>query len=344
MLIEKGGIPLKTFQALVVEKQQNEVHAALKQLALDDLSAGDVLIEVHYSCVNYKDALATKAGTGVIRHYPRVLGIDLSGVVLSSSSGQFKPGDKVLVTGHDLGVTHDGGFSPFARVPSEWIVPLPEGLSLKEAMVIGTAGFTAAQSIHALQKSGLTPEQGPVLVRGATGGVGSMAIAILHQLGYTVEAVSRKKDSASAYLTALGADTVSTPEDIRLEKFKPLAARKWAAVVDPVGGKDLPHVFAQVAYHGAVALSGNAGGISFESTVLPFILRGIKLLGINSVDVPDDQRQTIWEQLSTDWKPARLTEMIDHEVTLAELPTAFEKILNGHMKGRTLVKVKTDSH
>ena len=331
---------MQNFKSLIVDSKDSEVYTELRSIGIDDLSQGDVVIEVHYSCVNYKDALASKAGTGVIRNYPMVLGIDLSGVVVSSESSDFNPGDEVLVTGYNLGVNHSGGFSEYARVPSEWVVPLPEGLSLKEAMIIGTAGFTAAQSVYYLEESGMFPEKGPVLVQGATGGVGSFAIAILRNLNYTIEAVSRKKETSTAYLTGLGADTILHPDEVRLDPLKPLAKQRWSGVVDPVGGEQLPHLFAQIKSFGAIALSGNAGGIKFDSTVLPFILRGLRLIGVDSVNCPLDLRRHLWELLSSEWKPGDLEQLIDQEVTLLELPSAFEKILAGKMTGRTLVKVK----
>ncbi|MBM6614593.1 YhdH/YhfP family quinone oxidoreductase [Desemzia sp. RIT804] len=328
------------FQSLFVNSVNGEVQTKLRSIGVDDLPEGEVLIEVHYSCVNYKDALASKTGTGVIRNYPMVLGIDLSGVVVSSDSEDFQVGDKVIVTSYKLGVGHYGGYSEYARVPSEWVVPLPEGLSLKEAMIIGTAGFTAAQSIYYLEESGAKPDKGDILVQGATGGVGSFAVSILAKLNYTVATVSRKKEQAADYLTRLGAQQILHPDEIRLEPAKPLAKQRWAGVVDPVGGEQLPHLFAQVKSFGAVALSGNAGGNHFESTVLPFILRGIRLIGVDSVNCPLPLRLKLWHLLASEWKPTTLTDMVDQEIDLAGLPEAFEKILAGKMTGRTLVVIK----
>ncbi|MGX7417891.1 acrylyl-CoA reductase family protein [Carnobacterium gallinarum] len=331
-----------TFKALVARLEDEEVHATFEELAINDLPQGDVLIEVYYSSVNYKDALAVKAGSGVVRNYPMIPGIDLSGIVQESSNSDFKVGDEVLVTGYKLGTGHFGGFSEFARVPAEWVVHLPAGLSLKEAMIIGTAGFTAALSVHQLEVNGLNPENpGEVLVLGATGGVGSMAIAQLQALGYQqIAAVSRKAQKEASFLTKLGATSILTLEEVQLEKKRPLAKQRWQAVIDPIGGALVPELLAQVDYNGGLALSGNANGVKFDATVFPFILRGIKLLGIDSVDCPMELRQNLWNHLATTMKPHYLSEMVDNEISLTDLPTAFSKILNGEMRGRTVVKVK----
>jgi len=332
---------MEPFKALMAEVVNNKVETTIKMIRLDDLPAGDVLIEVHYSSVNFKDGLAaTNAQSGVIRHYPLVLGIDLSGVVVDSASPKFSRGDEVIVTGYGLGINHYGGFSQYARVPGDWVVPLPAGLTLREAMIIGTAGYTAAESVDALERQGLKPSSGDVLVMGATGGVGGMAIAMLHKRGYSVAAASRKKAEYSSYLLGLGASLVLHPDEVALGKKSPLAKQRWAAVVDPVGGAMVPELLAQVQYGGSIALSGNAGGAAFEATVLPFILRGIKLLGIDSVNHPFEERLQLWQRIATDIKPEQLEELIDQEVSLENLPDAFEKIMAGQMRGRTLVRIK----
>jgi putative YhdH/YhfP family quinone oxidoreductase len=270
-----------------------------------------------------------------------ILGIDLSGVVVESLDPTFQAGDKVIVTGYGLGVSHFGGFSQYARVPAAWVVPLPEGLSLREAMIFGTAGYTAAESVDALEKQGIQPQMGNVLVTGASGGVGGMAIAMLKRLGYTVEAVSRKKADCTDYLKkGLGAEAVLHPDEVALEKKRPLAQQRWAAIVDPVGGPMLPDLLAQLHYGGCMALSGNAGGIAFEATVLPFILRGVKLVGIDSVSHPYAERIKLWGRMASDLKPENLDLLVEQEITLEDLPVAFEKIMEGKMHGRTLVKVK----
>lgn len=332
---------MESFKALMADVVNEEVETAIKLIQKEDLPTGDVLIEVHYSSVNFKDGLAaTNAKSGVIRNYPLVLGIDLSGVVVESDSPKFSRGDEVIVTGYGLGVSHFGGYSQYARVPGDWVVPLPDGLTLKEAMIIGTAGYTAAESVAALEKQGLTPAAGEVLVMGATGGVGGMAVAMLHKLGYSVAAASRKKAEYSSYLTDLGAASVLHPDEVALEKKRPLAKQRWAAVIDPVGGAMLPELLAQVQYGGSIALCGNAGGVKFEATVLPFILRGINLLGIDSVNQSFEERLQLWQRMATDMKPEQLEELIDQEVALENLPAAFEKIMAGKMRGRTLVRVK----
>ncbi|MGB3159626.1 MAG: oxidoreductase [Carnobacterium sp.] len=331
---------MKTFPAFIAKEENGTIVSTIQQITKEDLPPGDVLIEVHYSGVNYKDALAAKMGGGVVSQYPLTLGIDLSGIVVESAVSEFKTGDPVIVTSYKLGVAHDGGYSQYARVPSEWVVPLPDGLSLKEAMIIGTAGFTAAQSIHALESAGLHLGQETVLVTGATGGVGSMAISMLANLGYNVEAVSRKKEQSENYLQKLGATTVLSIEDVQLPKAKPLAKPRWSAIIDPVGGPQLAPLLAQLHYNGAIALSGNAGGLKFEATVLPFILRGTKLIGIDSVECPIELRKNLWQRLATDMKPTHLEDMVDQQINLTDLPLAFSKILAGKMTGRTLVKIK----
>lgn len=327
------------FNALQVDLVDSQATATVEKLTFADLPEGDILIEVHYSSVNYKDALAFQTKGGVVRTYPMIPGIDLSGIVKESTNPTFKVGDPVLVTGYKLGIQHFGGYSQFARVPSEWVVPLPAGLSLREAMIIGTAGFTAALSIHQLELNGLTPSGGDILVVGATGGVGSMAIAQLKALGYSSITAGTRKQTESDFLFSIGASQVSPLSEIQLDPKKPLAKQRWQGVVDPVGGDLLPDLFAQINYNGALALSGNAGGINFSASVFPFILRGVKLLGIDSVDCPFQLRQELWSKLATTMKPANLEGMLDNEISLTELPLALEKILAGKMRGRTLVKL-----
>ena len=332
---------MEEFKALWAENIDAKVETTVRTFNEEDLPDGEVLIEVHYSSVNYKDGLAgTNPKSGVIRNYPMILGIDLSGVVVESLDPAFRAGDKVVVTGYGLGVSHFGGFSQYARVPAAWVVPLPEGLSLKEAMIIGTAGYTAAESVDALVQQGIQSQTGNVLVTGASGGVGGMAIAMLKRLGYTVEAVSRKKADCSDYLKQLGAEAVLHPDEVAMEKKRPLAQQRWAAIVDPVGGPMLPDLLAQLHYGGCLALSGNAGGIAFEATVLPFILRGVKLVGIDSVNHPYAERIKLWERMASGLKPENLELLVEQEITLEDLPAAFGKIMDGKMHGRTLVKVK----
>lgn len=330
---------MESFKALVVDKLNNETKLSIQDLTLNDLPDGDVVIDVHYSSVNYKDGLATVPNGGVVRNYPFVPGIDLAGIVRDSQDPRYKPGDEVIITGYDLGVNHFGGYSEVARVPGDWIVPLPNGLTLKEAMAIGTAGFTAALSIHRLEENGLTSEKGPVLVTGATGGVGSSAVSMLSKLGYKVTASSRKANEQD-YLLQIGASEIITPEELTNPKNRPLLKQRWAACVDPVAGSYLPVILASIQYGGSVAVSGLTGGNNFTSTVFPFILRGVNLLGIDSVFCPMETRLAIWERLAGEMKPNQLLESIVNEVTLEQLPEICKKILNGEMKGRTIVTLK----
>lgn len=330
---------MEKFRVLFVDQDGEETKTMVKTITTGDLPDGDVLIEVHYSSVNYKDGLAVIPNGGVVRAYPMVPGIDLAGVVLESEDARFQKGDEVLITGYDLGVSHYGGYSEVARVPGDWIVPLPEGLTLKEAMAIGTAGFTAALSIYELERKGMKRENGAVLVTGATGGVGSLAVSMLKKLGYTVTASTRKTDMHD-YVKKLGAEEVISPEDLTNPKNKALLKQRWQAAVDPVAGDYLPVILASIKYGGSVAVSGLTGGNKFTSTVFPFILRGVSLLGIDSVFCPMETRRKIWERLAGDMKPEHLLDSIAREVTLDELPDVFREILGGKMKGRAIVKLK----
>ncbi|TMU87036.1 acryloyl-CoA reductase [Bacillus sp. BHET2] len=326
------------FNALVVNKKEDDFSVKIKELSVDDLPAGDVTIEVHYSSVNYKDGLASIPNGNIVKSYPFVPGIDLAGIVASSNDSRYKEGDKVIVTSYELGVSHFGGYSEYARVPGDWVIPLPEQLTLKESMTFGTAGFTAALSIHQLEENGLTPENGPVLVTGATGGVGSMAVSMLAKRNYHVIA-STGKESEYDFLKKLGATEVISREDVTPEKIRPIGKQKWAAAIDPVGGKTLASVLSNTKYGGAVAVSGLTGGVDVPTTVFPFILRGIDLLGIDSVYCPKELRVKLWERMATDLKPEGLTD-IEQEVSLEELPQTLADILAGKTKGRTVANIR----
>jgi acrylyl-CoA reductase (NADPH) len=328
----------KSFKALMVNKTDEDFTVHIKDLTLDDLPEGDVLIKVAYSSVNYKDGLASIPNGKIVRSYPFIPGIDLAGVVVDSQDPRFKEGDEVIATSYEIGVSHYGGFSEYARIPADWIVPLPEGLSLKEAMVYGTAGFTAALSVHRLEENGLTPQKGKVLVTGATGGVGSMAVSILVKRGYDVVASTGKKAEHS-FLKELGAKEVLTRDEVTEEKIKTLDKQLWAGAVDPVGGKTLASILSKTAYNGSVAVSGLTGGTDVPTTVFPFILRGINLLGIDSVYCPMETRKTIWKRMATDFKPDRLEMIINKEVSLEELPGSLSSILQGEARGRTIVRL-----
>ncbi|MGE7120986.1 NADPH:quinone oxidoreductase family protein [Peribacillus sp. NPDC046944] len=326
------------FDALFVNKQEDDFSLTIQQLSLSDLPEGEVLIRVHYSGVNYKDSLATIPNGNIVGRYPIVPGIDLAGVVVSSKDSRFKEGDEVIATSYEIGVSHFGGYSEFARIPAEWVVPLPEGLTLKEAMVIGTAGFTAALSIMRLEENGLKQEDGNVLVTGATGGVGSFAVSILSKLGYSVEASTGKK-SEHAYIKELGATKILSREDVYDGTLRPLGKQKWIGAVDPVGGETLASVLSQVKYGGSVAVSGLTGGTNLPSTVFPFILRGVSLLGIDSVNCPMDTRLKVWKRLATDFKLDHVEQLIQQEISLQELPDVLPTLLKGQAKGRTIVKL-----
>lgn len=325
-----------TFSALVVEETGSDVKVSVKQLREADLPEGDVLIEVKYSSVNYKDGLASIKDGKIVRTYPFVPGIDLAGVVISSNSNRFQEGDEVIVTGYELGVSHYGGFSEYARVPADWIVRKPENLTLKEAMAYGTAGFTAALSIYKLESSGVSPKKGPVLVAGATGGVGSLAVAMLAKKGYEVVASTGKQDEYD-YLRELGAKEIISRESLQPEKIRPLDKQKWAAAVDPVGGEILAYILSSIEYGGSVATCGNTAGVKVPTNVFPFILRGVNLLGVDSVYCPQPLRQKLWEHMANDWKPGILVSSISSEITLDHLPSVLEKVVKGASKGRHIV-------
>ncbi len=327
-----------SFRAYVVNKTDEGFTSGLRELTQADLPAGEVLIKVAYSSVNYKDGLASIPNGRVVRSYPLVPGIDMAGVVVESSDSHFKPGDEVLATSFDLGVSHSGGFSEYARVKAAWVVPLPKGLTLQEAMALGTAGFTAALAIHQLEKMGLKPQNGPVLVTGATGGVGSIAISICKTLSYTV-AASTGKESEHAYLKDLGADTILSRQETSAESNRPLEKELWAGSVDAVGGSTLAYLLRTTKAGGSVASCGNTGGPNVSTTVFPFILRGVNLLGIDSAYCPMELRRKIWNHLASDYKPKSLLTTIAHEVPLDELPQALATILKGGVRGRTIVRI-----
>ncbi|SHN23208.1 NADPH:quinone oxidoreductase family protein [Gracilibacillus kekensis] len=327
-----------TFKALVVNKQNEEFSVEINELNFGDLQEGEVLIRVHYSGVNYKDSLAAHPDGKIIREYPAVPGIDLAGVVVSSDDPQFKEGDEVIATSYEIGVSHFGGYSEYARMPGKWIVPLPEGLSLKEAMIIGTAGFTAALSVQRLEENNLTPENGKVLVTGATGGVGSFAVSILASRGYQVEA-STGKESEHDYLRRLGADTIISRDEVYDGEIKVIRKPKWAGAVDPVGGEPLASLLTQIQYGGSAAISGLTAGTELPTSVIPFILRNINLLGIDSVNCPMETRVKTWQRLASDIKPANMEEFIAEEVSLEQLPNVLPKLLKGQVSGRMIVKL-----
>ncbi|WP_281659361.1 acryloyl-CoA reductase [Halobacillus sp. Cin3] len=325
------------FKAFVVNKTEDDFTADIQSLTLNDLPEGDVTIQVHYSSVNYKDGLASTPNGKIVQSYPFVPGIDLAGTVVSSADSRYEEGQKVIVTSYELGVSHYGGYSEYARVPGDWIIPLPENLSLQEAMIFGTAGFTAALSVHKLEEAGVKPDDGSILVSGATGGVGSMAVAMLKKRGYHVTA-STGKASEHDYLKHLGAEDIIPREELSPEKVRALSKQRWAGAVDPVGGKTLATILSETKYGGAVAVSGLTAGTSVPTTVFPFILRSVNLLGIDSVYCPIETRKTIWNRIADDLKPEGLDEM-KNEITFDQLPQTLSDILEGKTRGRTIVKV-----
>jgi len=324
------------FSAFRVFEEDGRISGRLTQISLDDLSAGALVIKAAFSSVNYKDALAATGAGKIMRRFPLVGGIDVAGTVESSADARFKAGDPVIVTGYDLGVSHDGGYSVYVRVPAEWVVPLPPGLSLFDAMAIGTAGFTAALSVVDMERNGLAPGNGPVIVTGATGGVGSIAVQCLAARGYEVTALTGKPQEEN-YLRLLGAAHVLARGTLQMGT-RPLEKATWAGAVDPVGGATLAWLTRTMMQNGCIGSSGLTGGTELQTTVLPFILRGVKLLGIDSVLCPMPVRLDVWRRLATDLKPARLTESA-HEISLEELPSAFEALLKGEARGRYVVKI-----
>ena len=326
----------ETFRAYVVNRDGDRFERGLRSLVLADLPEGDVEIRVEWSSVNYKDGLAATADGKVARAYPLVPGIDLAGTVIRSGHPAFRPGAQVIAHGYDLGVSRHGGFAEMARVPSEWIVPLPPGLSLREAMALGTAGFTAALSVVELEARGLDPSGGPVLVTGATGGVGSTAVSVLAELGYEVWA-STGKDDERAWLETLGAVGFLARDEVTAEG-RPLEPERWAGAVDAVGAATLPYILRTLRRGGAVAACGNASGPALVTTVFPFILRGAAILGIDSAYLPMARRRRVWERLATDLRPRSLAERVT-EVTLETLEPALDAIRAGEARGRWVVRI-----
>lgn len=326
------------FRALVVEKTADKRFLrTIRERSLADLPEGDLLVRVHYSSLNYKDALSATGHPGVTRHFPHTPGIDAVGEVVSCDSGAFLAGDRVIVTSYDLGMETDGGFGQYIRVPSSWAVWLPENLTFRESMALGTAGLTAALSVLRLQRAGVHPEDGEILVTGATGGVGSMAVAILSRAGYRVVA-STGKSGYEEFLTALGAARVISRDEVTAFAEKPLLAEKWVGAVDVVGGATLAAVLKSTRYGGTVTCCGLVGSTELNMNVYPFILRGVSLLGVDSVQCPYDIRQELWQRLASEWKPAHLERMI-RECTLAGLEQEIAAILRGGITGRVVVNL-----
>ena len=327
------------FDALMVNKDEDtgKTHAEVTQIDLDRLPEGDVTVAVEYSTVNYKDGLCIGPGGGLVRKYPHIPGIDFAGTVEATDDDRYKPGDKVVLTGWRVGEAHWGGYAQKARVKADWLVPLPEGLDTRQAMAVGTAGFTAMLSVMALEDHGLVPGNGPVLVTGAAGGVGSVGVAILAALGHEVAGVTGRPDTAD-YLKSLGATQIVAREELNETVKRPLESETWAGCIDAVGGEMLARVLGQMKYGGSVAAVGLAGGAGLPATVIPFLLRGVNLLGIDSVMQPYDNRLRAWQRIGKDLPLSKLEDMVV-PATLSDLPKLGADILNGQVRGRVVVDV-----
>ena len=327
-----------SFNALVVEKNdEGKTSASVQQIELSQLPEGNVTVAVDYSTVNYKDGLCIGPGGGLVRNYPHIPGIDMAGVVEASDDPRYKAGDRVVLTGWRYGEVHWGGYSQKTRVNADWLVPLPDGISTKQAMAVGTAGITAMFSVIALEAQGMKPADGPVLVTGAAGGVGSVATAILTNLGYEVAGVTGRPETAD-YLKSLGATQIVAREEINETVKRPLDAETWAGCIDAVGGDMLARVLGQMKYGASVAAVGLAGGAGLPATVIPFLLRGVNLLGIDSVMQPYDNRVAAWKRIATDLPFEKLESMVV-DATLSDLPALGRDILKGQIKGRVVVDV-----
>lgn len=329
-------IYMRTFKALVVEElSDGKFERSIQDWDINNLPANDVLIKVEYSSLNYKDALSATGNKGVTKHYPHIPGIDAAGVVAESDDPRFKEGDKVIVTGYDMGQNTFGGFSQFIRIPADWIVPLPENLSLRESMIFGTAGFTAAIGVHHLRHNDINPDRGKVLVTGATGGVGTLAVGILAKLGYDITAATGKMDQ-KLFLQQLGATSVIHRSEVQDESSRPLLSSRWAGAIDTVGGIMLDTALRQTQHNGTVTCCGNVLGHELHTNVYPFILRGVHLAGMDSGNCLMELRKQLWQNLASGWKPKDLQELAK-ECSLSDLNTEIDRILEGKQVGRILV-------
>lgn len=328
---------MDTFRAYRIHSENGGIVARFEDLTLDDLLPGEVVIRVSHSGINYKDALAATGAGKILRRYPLVGGIDLAGVVESSSDARYRPGDAVLVTGSALSETHDGGYAQLARVRGDWVIPLPAGLTAFEAMALGTAGFTAALAIHRMEQMGQSPAGGPIVVTGASGGVGSVAVDMLATRGYRVIAVSGKP-GAVAYLKQLGASEVLARQQIDFGT-RPLETARFGGAIDNLGGEMLTWLTRTVDFWGNIASIGLAMGPQLHSTVMPFILRGVSLIGINSSATPREWRLAVWQRIGSDLRPRHLDAIVTRTIEFADLPQAFPAYLEGTVTGRTVVRI-----
>jgi NADPH2:quinone reductase len=326
-----------SFSAYRIHQQDGRISAGFEQLALDDLTEGDVVIKASYSGVNYKDALAATGKGKILRRFPLNGGIDVAGEVVSSADRRYQTGDKVLITGCGLGEEYDGGYAEYVRAHGDWVIPLPSGITEQSAMALGTAGFTAALAIHRMEENGQRPDGGAIVVTGASGGVGSLAANLLAGRGYDVVAVTGKEE-AREYLTGLGAKTILLRQDIDYGQ-RPLEKARWAGAIDNAGGDMLAWLTRTVDWWGNIASIGLAGGHELNTTVMPFILRGVSLLGINSVATPRALRLKVWERIATDLKPAKLDAIVTDTVSFERLPEILQTLLDNRHTGRTVVKI-----
>jgi NADPH2:quinone reductase len=329
---------MNTFKAFRIHQAGKGVEARLEDLSLDDLGPGEVVIRGHWSSINYKDALAATGKGRILRRFPLVGGIDVAGEVASSEDPRFKPGDAVLVTGCGLSEEHDGGYAEYSRVRGDWVIPVPDGLDTRAAMQLGTAGFTAGLAIHRLEHNGLAPDKGPVIVTGATGGVGSLALDMLAGRGYAVTALTGKAESAD-YLRQLGAAEVLVRGEFEMGT-RPLEKATWAGAVDNLGGETLAWLTRTMDWWGSIASIGLAQSHELHTTVMPFILRGANILGVNSVATPRDLRLQVWARLASDLKPRHLQQIADNVVPLTDVADAFDAYIDGAVRGRTLVDLR----
>lgn len=327
---------MSSFRAFRITNTGGKTGGSIVEATLDELTPGDVLIKAEYSSVNYKDALAATGAGKILRRFPLIGGIDVAGTVASSTDSRWREGDRVLVTGYDLGVSQDGGYAGYVRVPADWVVRIPDGLTSRDAMVLGTAGFTAGLAIVRLERNGLAPGQGTIAVTGATGGVGSVAIAALSRLGYDVTAITGK-DDAHDYVRSLGARDVVSRTTLAMGT-RPLETARWAGAVDAVGGDLLAWLTRTTNHWGGIASTGLTGGVELRTTVMPFILRGVALIGIDSAMCPMEIRVEVWRRLATDMRPSHLAS-IAREIGLDGLPDAFDTLIKGAARGRYLVAV-----
>jgi putative YhdH/YhfP family quinone oxidoreductase len=330
------------FKAYRTFEDNGVVSSHFVDQTIDELDHGDVIIRTKYSTINYKDALSHNGTGKIMRKFPTNAGIDMAGTVEASGDPRFKPGDKVLVTGYDLGVAHDGGYAEHVRVPADWVVRRPESMTAFDAMTLGTAGFTAGLAIEQMQHNGLAPDNGPVAVTGATGGVGSVAVEILAKLGYHVVAITGKGEEAS-YLKGIGAKEVVLRQSLDFTKVRPLDRATWAGAIDNLGGDILSWLLSTSKVSGTVASVGLAAGYKLHTTVMPFILRGVALLGVNSSETPMAVRQRIWNKLAVEWRPDRVHDQV-RTIDFNELPTHFDPYLKGLVRGRTVVRIGSDTH